>query len=80
MKKKNFNSINNLNKNKNLLSMYKVTGSRLNLKLNNNQINSLNKLNGICGIKNNINKDNKNKDIINLDENNDKEKEKNDNS
>ena len=78
--KKNFNSINNLNKNKNLLSMYKVTGSRLNLKLNNNQINSLNKLNGICGIKNNINKDNKNKDIINLDENNDKEKEKNDNS
>ena len=69
-------NINNLNKNKNLLSMYKITTSRLNLKLNSNQINSLNKFNGICGIKNNnynnINKD-KNKDIK-LDEENEKEK------
>lgn len=67
---------NNLNKNKNLLSMYKITTSRLNLKLNNNQIKSLNKFNGICGIKNsdynNINED-KNKDIK-LDEENKKVK------
>ena len=67
---------NNLNKNKNLLSMYKITTSRLNLKLNSNQIKSLNKFNGICGIKNNtynnINED-KNKDIK-LDEENEKAK------
>ena len=58
--------------------MYKITTSRLNLKLNSNQIKSLNKFNGICGIKNNtynnINED-KNKDIK-LDEENEKAKKK----
>lgn len=33
-------------------SLYRVANGRLNLKLNNNQIKSLNKLNGFCGIKN----------------------------
>ena len=44
-----------VNKNKYLLDMYKVTNGKLNLKLNNNQIKSLNKFNDIYGIKNNCN-------------------------
>ena len=45
-------------------SLYRVANGRLNLKLNNNQIKSLNKLNGFCGIKN-INKDEKHNDKSN---------------
>ena len=56
------------NKNANILSMYKVPNGRLNLKLNNNQIKSLNKMNGICGIKNNNNKEGNNDIKINEDE------------
>ena len=48
-------NMNNVNKNKYLLDMYKVTNGKLNLKLNNNQIKSLNKFNDIYGIKNNGN-------------------------
>ena len=47
-----YKNINNLNKNKNLLDMYKVTNGKLNLKLNNNQIKRLNKFNDVYGIKN----------------------------
>ena len=39
-----------------------MTNGRLNLKLNSNQMKSLNKLNGLCGIKTN-NKDENNKKI-----------------
>ena len=42
-------------------SLYRVTKGRLNLKLNSNQMKSLNKLNGLCGIK--TNKDENNKKI-----------------
>ena len=56
------------NKNINLFAKYAVPNGRLNLKLNSNQIKTLNKSNGICGIKNNNNKG------INLDEEEDKEK------
>ena len=52
------------NKNINIFSKYGVTNGRLNLKLNSNQIKSLNKMNGICGIKNNKNNNN---DTINND-------------
>jgi len=38
-------------------SIYRVTSGRLNLKLNNNQMKSLNKLNGLCGVKNNKDND-----------------------
>ena len=55
--------MNNLNKNKYLLDMYKVTNGKLNLKLNNNQIKSLNKFNDIYGIKNNEHKTKKEKEI-----------------
>ena len=51
------------NKNINIFSKYGVTNGRLNLKLNNNQIKSLNKMNGILGIKNNINNNDNEKDI-----------------
>ena len=57
------------NKNKNILSLcslYKIPTGRLNLKLNNNQAKSLNKLKDICGTKEDINKNN----IIKLDEEN----------
>ena len=43
-------------------SLYRVTNGRLNLKLNSNQMKSLNKLKGLCGIKTN-NKDENNKKI-----------------
>jgi CRP-like cAMP-binding protein len=56
-------TMNNLNKNKYLLDMYKVTNGKLNLKLNNNQIKSLNKFNDIYGIKNNEHKTKKEKEI-----------------
>ena len=61
------------NKNINIFSKYGVTNGRLNLKLNSNQIKSLNKMNGICGIKNNKNNnndvtDNNNEKDIKLDE------------
>ena len=61
------------NKNINIFSKYGVTNGRLNLKLNSNQIKSLNKMNGICGIKNNKNNnndvtDNDNEKDIKLDE------------
>ena len=52
-----------VNKNKYLLDMYKVTNGKLNLKLNNNQIKSLNKFNDIYGIKNNEHKTKKEKEI-----------------
>ena len=62
IKKINFNNNDNnrkeyglIKKNQNY-SIYRVTNGRLNLKLNSNQMKSLNKLNGLCGIKN----DNKN--------------------
>ena len=55
--------INNLNKNKYLLDMYKATNGKLNLKLNNNQIKSLNKFNDIYGIKNDNNKTKKEDEI-----------------
>ena len=60
-----YKNINNLNKNKNLLDMYKVTNGKLNLKLNNNQIKRLNKFNDVYGIKNDedINKKNTSKEI-----------------
>ena len=58
------------NKNINLFAKYAVPNGRLNLKLNLNQIKTLNKSNGICGIKNN----NINNKGINLDEEEDKEK------
>ena len=51
------------NKNINIFSKYGVTNGRLNLKLNSNQIKSLNKMNGILGIKNNINNNDNEKDI-----------------
>ena len=38
-------------------SIYRFTSGRLNLKLNNNQLKSLNKLNGLCGVKNNKDSD-----------------------
>lgn len=38
-------------------SIYRVTSGRLNLKLNNNQMKSLNKLNGLCGVKSNKDSD-----------------------
>lgn len=38
-------------------SIYRVTSGRLNLKLNNNQMKSLNKLNGLCGVKSNKDND-----------------------
>ena len=66
-----YKNINNLNKNKNLLDMYKVTNGKLNLKLNNNQIKRLNKFNDVYGIKNDedINKKNTSKEIeLNEDE------------
>ena len=72
----NYRNINNLNKNKNLLDMYKVTNGKLNLKLNNNQIKSLNKFNDIYGIKNDNNKTKKENKEIKLDE---EEKEKTNN-
>jgi len=58
------------NKNINLFAKYAVPNGRLNLKLNLNQIKTLNKSNGICGIKNN----NINNKGIDLDEEKDKEK------
>ena len=45
----------------NTYSLYRVTNGRLNLKLNNNQMKSLNKLNGLCGIKSNNKKEDNNK-------------------
>ena len=44
----------------NTYSLYRVTNGRLNLKLNNNQMKSLNKLNGLCGIKSNNKKEDNN--------------------
>ena len=67
---------NNLFKNKNIFSKYGVTNGRLNLKLNSNQIKSLNKMNGICGIKNNKNNNN---DTINNDNEKDIKLEEEDN-
>ena len=57
-------------------SLYRVTNGRLNLKLNNNQLKSLNKLNGLCGI--NISNSNNNNKIYNIKEKNEKEDKDND--
>ena len=54
-------------------SLYRVTNGRLNLKLNNNQLKSLSKSNGLCGIKKNNNEDNnKTNNIKDNNNNNDK--------
>lgn len=53
-------------------SLYRVTNGRLNLKLNNNQMKSLNKLNGICGIKTDSN-EKKHLKIYDKNKNNDDE-------
>ena len=76
--KKNNSDINNNTKDIGIIkkdqtySLYRVTNGRLNLKLNSNQLKSLNKLNGLCGINNN-NEDN-NKINNTKDRNNNKDK------
>jgi hypothetical protein len=97
-KKINFDMDNNNTKRKDIglikkdqtYSLYRVTSGKLKLKLNENQMKSLNKLNGLCGIKTNKGDDNtkskkyndtslknyNNKDI-NLNENDEKEDIKN---
>ena len=84
VKKNNFD-IDNINNRKDIgimkkdqtYSLYRVTNGRLNLKLNSNQLKSLNKLNGLCGINKN-NNDNKIKNIKDINKkNNEDEKEDN---
>ena len=77
--KKNNSDINNNTKDIGIIkkdqtySLYRVTNGRLNLKLNNNQLKSLNKLNGLCGINNNNNEDyNKINNTKDKNKNNDK--------
>jgi hypothetical protein len=97
-KKINFDMDNNNTKRKDIglikkdqtYSLYRVTSGKLKLKLNENQMKSLNKLNGLCGIKTNKGEDstkskeyndtsikNYNNKDINLNENDEKEDIKN---